>query len=74
VLVVKVLAVSLFAIFAVFVVTFVYCYHQLTKRGVATASGAYLWGLLLNSPVYWLLVVAVLAAVWWLFRGWFKTT
>jgi hypothetical protein len=72
--VVKVLSALLVAIFAVIAVTFVYCYVQLVKRGLAAATKDALLIVLINSPVYWLLEAAVLAAVWWLFRGWFKTT
>jgi hypothetical protein len=73
VFVIKVLSVTLIAVFALAVVTFVYVQWVLTRRGVADAGATYLMSMLLSSPVWWLLVAAVLAVIWWLFRGWFKS-
>jgi hypothetical protein len=67
--VLKVILTSLFALFAVAVVTYAYAVRAM---GAAKAIGVEaLLALTVQSPVYWFMVAVVLAAIWLLFRGWF---
>jgi hypothetical protein len=69
--VLKVISASLVTLFAVLAFTVVYVLFLV--RGTQATSFELLQVYTIRSPLYWLLVAALLAALWWLFRGWLKS-
>jgi hypothetical protein len=53
-------------------VVFTYIFGSLKMRslGVQGSSLSALWAWMLNSPLYWLLVLVLIGASVWLFRHW----